>query len=133
MSISNADIVAKVFIRDAAGKILTMQRSANDRKNPLRWDLPGGSVEHGEDPRAAVIRETMEEAGLEITDPHIFSVSSRVEKRYIIRLVFWADYSAGEVRLSHEHKQYKWVTLEEYVALDVPVPYREAAGQLPSR
>lgn len=31
-----------------------------------RWTLPGGGVEHGEHPRAAVIREVAEETGLEV-------------------------------------------------------------------
>lgn len=30
------------------------------------WTLPGGGVEHGEDPRAAVVREVHEETGLDV-------------------------------------------------------------------
>ena len=41
------------------------------------WTLPGGGVDHGEDPRAAVIREIYEETGLraEVGDvAHVFSM-----------------------------------------------------------
>jgi 8-oxo-dGTP diphosphatase len=41
------------------------------------WTLPGGGVDHGEDPRAAVVREIYEETGLraEVGDvAHVFSM-----------------------------------------------------------
>ena len=31
------------------------------------WSLPGGGLDHGEDPRAAVVREVREETGLDVT------------------------------------------------------------------
>ncbi|MGZ4453671.1 MAG: NUDIX hydrolase [Nocardioides sp.] len=40
------------------------------------WTLPGGGIEHGEDPRAAVVREVREETGLSATvgdTAHVFS------------------------------------------------------------
>jgi len=41
-----------------------------------RWTLPGGGIDHGEDPRDAVRRETYEEAGLPLTDPVLLGVDS---------------------------------------------------------
>jgi ADP-ribose pyrophosphatase YjhB (NUDIX family) len=34
--------------------------------NPT-WTLPGGGLDHGEDPRVAVVREVQEETGLDVT------------------------------------------------------------------
>lgn len=47
------------------GKILFLQRSAQVSR-PGQWCLPGGRIEEGESPEAAILRETLEEAGLEI-------------------------------------------------------------------
>ncbi len=44
-------------------RILLSRLSRRVTRNEL-WTLPGGGVEHGEDPRAAVVREVYEETGL---------------------------------------------------------------------
>jgi 8-oxo-dGTP diphosphatase len=41
--------------------VLLCHRSANRRWYPNVWDLPGGHVEHGESPAAALVRELKEE------------------------------------------------------------------------
>lgn len=38
------------------------------------WTLPGGGVEHGEDPRAAAVREVAEETGLEVVAGRLLDV-----------------------------------------------------------
>ena len=35
--------------------------------HPGMWTLPGGGLDHGEDPRAGVRREVYEETGLTVT------------------------------------------------------------------
>jgi ADP-ribose pyrophosphatase YjhB (NUDIX family) len=47
-------------------KILLSRLSDTLTRTPL-WTLPGGGLEHGEDPRAAVVREVYEETGLDVT------------------------------------------------------------------
>ena len=56
------EVVAAVMIRE--GKILIGQRKRTGR-HPLTWEFPGGKVEPGEDPRAALVRELREELGVE--------------------------------------------------------------------
>jgi 8-oxo-dGTP diphosphatase len=56
------EVVAAVLVRD--GKILIGQRKPGGR-HPLKWEFPGGKVEPGEDPRAALARELREELNVE--------------------------------------------------------------------
>jgi 8-oxo-dGTP diphosphatase len=56
------EVVAAVMMRD--GKILIGQRKPNGR-HPLKWEFPGGKVEPGEDPRAALTRELREELSVD--------------------------------------------------------------------
>jgi len=55
-------VVAGVLERE--GKILICQRRA-DQAHPLKWEFPGGKVEAGELPAAALVRELGEELGIE--------------------------------------------------------------------
>jgi 8-oxo-dGTP diphosphatase len=54
-------VVAAIIQRD--GRILIGQRK-NLGHHPLKWEFPGGKVEPGETPDAALIRELREELGI---------------------------------------------------------------------
>jgi 8-oxo-dGTP diphosphatase len=62
MSAGTVEVVAAVMMRD--GKILIGQRKRGGR-HPLKWEFPGGKVEMGEDPRAALARELREELNVD--------------------------------------------------------------------
>jgi 8-oxo-dGTP diphosphatase len=64
---TRARIVA-AFLRDG-NRVLLCYRSAGRRWYPDVWDLPGGHVEHGEMPTAALVREIREELGIAIAEP----------------------------------------------------------------
>jgi 8-oxo-dGTP diphosphatase len=52
------EVVSGVMIRD--GRVFLTQQSA-DKSYPMLWGNPGGKVEGGEGPRAALLRELEEE------------------------------------------------------------------------
>jgi ADP-ribose pyrophosphatase YjhB (NUDIX family) len=74
------------------------------------WTLPGGGIDHGEPPRAAVLREVREETGLEcevgelldVHDVHFDGVAptGRFEDYHGLHLVFAATVSGGEPRVA---------------------------------
>jgi 8-oxo-dGTP diphosphatase len=53
-----------VILRD--GRILLSRLAPRLSRGEL-WTLPGGGIDHGEDPREAVVREVYEETGLPVT------------------------------------------------------------------
>jgi 8-oxo-dGTP pyrophosphatase MutT (NUDIX family) len=54
-------VTAKAIIEDEAGKILLIQE-----ENGL-WEVPGGGIEYGEDPKEALKREVYEEIGVKVS------------------------------------------------------------------
>lgn len=57
-------VVAAIIVRPADGKLLICQRSKNQAL-PLKWEFPGGKIEAGESPAAALKRELQEELGID--------------------------------------------------------------------
>jgi 8-oxo-dGTP diphosphatase len=58
-------LVAAAALIDADGRVLICRRPEGKTMSGL-WEFPGGKVEDGETPEAALIRELGEELGIEI-------------------------------------------------------------------
>lgn len=71
--------VVCAWIRRENGEILLSQRKAGAHLEHL-WEFPGGKIEPGESPEAALARELREEIGI---DAVIGSELARVEHEYI--------------------------------------------------
>ncbi|WP_370252710.1 8-oxo-dGTP diphosphatase MutT [Nioella sp.] len=57
-------LVAAVALIDAEGRVLLAQRPEGKSMAGL-WEFPGGKVEPGETPEAALVRELQEELGID--------------------------------------------------------------------
>ena len=57
-------LVSAVALIDAEGRVLLAQRPPGKSMAGL-WEFPGGKVEQGETPEAALVRELHEELGIE--------------------------------------------------------------------
>jgi len=58
--------VAQKAVLCDSGNILMVQKSSADPYNPLKWEIPGGRLEFGEELSDHLKREVKEEVGLEI-------------------------------------------------------------------
>lgn len=95
-------------------RFLVLKRSENDKDDPGHWDLPGGGIRYMEKPLDAALRESNEEAGIEVRIVNILDMWGKFfEDNWSIESLVEAEYVSGEVRLSFEHSQYKWITKQQ--------------------
>jgi ADP-ribose pyrophosphatase YjhB (NUDIX family) len=95
----------------------------NDRD---QWELPGGRLERGESPEQCLLREVLEEIGLEaeierLVEARVFAPAPGKEVFVVVYRCRLAR--AGKPRLSPEHRQAGWFTLAEMASLILPAGY----------
>ena len=76
------------------------------------WNLPGGGVEAGESPWQGAIREAKEETGLEVEVVRFSGVYYKPDKDELC-LVFVCKIIGGELSLTNEAREHKYVKVEE--------------------
>ena len=104
-------VVSKVLIVNENREILVLRRSQTDDRRPGQWDFPGGWVDAGEDTLAAVKRESIEEAGVTLSDPKlVFAFSEMTEGYGGGTWILFVDHITGspKVTVSHEHDTHAW-------------------------
>ena len=80
-------VVAAIIQRD--GRVLIGQRKDLGH-HPLKWEFPGGKVEPGETPEAALIRELQEELGVHARiDRELMRYEYQYPGRSRILLIFY--------------------------------------------
>ena len=80
--------VAAAVIERPGGEFLLAQRPAG-KPYPGYWEFPGGKIEHGEDPRGALVRELREELGIEVRDATPWITRVYAYTHATVRLHFW--------------------------------------------
>jgi 8-oxo-dGTP diphosphatase len=95
-----------------------------------QWFLPGGGLEHGEDPVAGLRREFVEETGLEVEVGALLGVLSDTftlpegTSLYTVRIIYAIDSYTGTLRdeVDGSSDVARWVPTDE--ALELPLrPY----------
>ena len=102
-------------------RILLAQRPPH-KLLPLKWEFPGGKVEPGEDPAAAIVREIREELGCEIRPTRALTPFIHDYKTVIIEMIPFVCHLAPGSAEPHpfEHVALAWVTLAELRTYDLP-------------
>ncbi|AKB73820.1 GDP-mannose mannosyl hydrolase [Methanosarcina lacustris Z-7289] len=115
------------ILRNEKGEFLLLRRSENSHTNPGKWDLPGGKVNPDETLKEAVVREVWEETGISIFPGEIAGeVNFELPEKRVIAIVFNGGYVITEVKLSYEHIEYVWTSLESILGMKtLPAYFRD--------
>lgn len=107
--------VVAAVIKDG-DKIFATQRGYGEFKDG--WEFPGGKVEPGETPEAALAREIREELDTEIeVGRKIDCVEYDYPTFHLSMDCFWAEVISGNLILK-EHEAAKWLTKNELNSVD---------------
>ena len=121
MSMDNKDnphlAVGAVVLR--GGDVLMVRHTYGGAKG--KYLIPGGMVERGELPDAAVLREVREETGVEAEIEGVLWTRCRPDNWY---MVFQLRFVAGEPRSDgKENDSARWMTLEEAISREDVTPF----------
>ncbi len=122
-------VVAAVIARD--GLILACQRSRKSRFG-LKWEFPGGKVQPGETPEAALERELNEELGVRAAvGPEIFRATHKYEQmREAVDLIFFAAHVGPSAVENRIFERIEWVKPEKLKQMDFLEADRELIEKL---
>lgn len=115
-------LVVAALIR-GEGRVLMSRRRA-DQAMPLLWEFPGGKVEPGEAPAAALAREVREELGCEVRVGRVHEVVFHAYPAFdLVMLVYACEITAGAPE-AVEVAEVRWVPVRDLPALDLlPADY----------
>jgi 8-oxo-dGTP diphosphatase len=120
--------VAKGLIENEKGQFLMLKKSVDYEFTAGKWEQPGGKIEEGENRFQALRREVKEETGLEIESPEDLVRIELEDENHINCYVLHSSDFSGDVELSGEHEEYRWVRPENFSELEW---HRDSAYILP--
>ena len=108
-------VVAAVIVKD--GKILATQRGYGEFKG--FWEFPGGKVEPGESPEAALVREISEELKASVPVGELITTVEYDYPGFHLSMdCFWCELVSGsEIELT-EHEAARWLGVDELASVE---------------
>ncbi len=113
-------VVAAALI-DERRRVLVQQRPPGKSLAGL-WEFPGGKIDHGETPEAALVRELLEELGVNIAPENLAPatfVSAPLAQAHLVMLVYVVRAWTGDPAPLHA-SALQWATLDMLAHLPMP-------------
>jgi 8-oxo-dGTP diphosphatase len=120
-----AAVVGAAILR--GGRVLAARRTAPP-ETAGRWELPGGKVEPGESPDAAIVREIGEELGCEATVTGWLPGEVAIGDRHVLTVAV-VEIGAGQPQ-PREHDELRWLGAGELDDVDWLEPDRPFLAHL---
>lgn len=122
----NYHVAVKAFIRDG-DKLLICKDAFFENESVAEWDLPGGRIKADEFETSLeeiLAREIIEELGPDLkyknNGPAVIFRHRRTEqtapgkpKISILMIGFDVEYLGGDIKISNEHTEYKWLPVND--------------------
>jgi 8-oxo-dGTP diphosphatase len=103
-------LVAAVVLVDPDGRVLLAQRPEGKAMAGL-WEFPGGKVDPGETPEAALIRELAEELGIDVAASCLapFTFASHAYADFHLLMPLYVCRKWAGIPVAREGQHLRWV------------------------
>jgi 8-oxo-dGTP diphosphatase len=103
-------LVAAVALVDADGRVLLAQRPEGKAMAGL-WEFPGGKVDPGETPEAALIRELAEELGIDVAASCLapFTFASHAYPDFHLLMPLYVCRKWSGIPMAREGQRLTWI------------------------
>jgi len=118
-------VVGAALVRD--GRVLAARRTT-PAAAAGRWEFPGGKVEAGESPEAALVREIAEELGVDVVVRRWLAGTAPIGTAYELSVAV-AEIVNGDPQ-PVEHDRVRWLTADELDDVDWLEPDRPFLPEL---
>lgn len=109
-------VVAALIMRD--GKVLICQRTQH-QPMALKWEFPGGKIEPGEQPKAALKRELEEELGINANiGDEVAQIRHQYRRGGVVELRFYEVHEFNGELENKIFKEIRWADLGDLPSYD---------------
>ena len=114
-------LVVAVALVDIDGRVLLAQRPAGKSMAGL-WEFPGGKVQPGETPEAALIRELKEELDIDVTEACLapLSFASHRYERFHLLMPLYVCRRWNGIVTPREGQALTWVRAQKLDRYEMP-------------
>ena len=114
-------MVVAAALQDGEGRILVQQRPEGTQMAGL-WEFPGGKLEAGETPEAALVRELDEELGIQVDVADLTAchfASAPLGERHLLLLLYRCTRWTG-TPVAYHARALQWLRPHEMEGLPMP-------------